>query len=443
MERLTKSNSDRAPFSGVCYVGGSVRLESSSPRGHARVPAPRIALLFALAAGVVTSMTLGACGPSDDHPPHASGIGNGSQGSGGLLEGTGGSGDGDCEGPPQLSETGPCGNEIVPVVQEKPNLYFVLDASGSMAETLDGSSSSRLTAAKSAITDVLHELGHRIRYGLAAYPGFGADSCAAGAEIFETKEGDPVQCVNKRRAGPVLSSFAAKLAAIEPGGGTSIAATLEEITPIVSALEGETFVVLVTDGAPNCNDNAACGVNDCMLNIEGLRFNDIICDDSFNCCDPDLVGDARAGSNCVDRSGTLDAVTALSDAGVKTYVVGVPGSEFYATLLDQLAEAGGTARAGEAHAYYPVSDTDSLNSVLKSIGTSVSTSCDITLQDALHIDEKTINVYFDARLIESDPDDGWTYEYPTVTLHGAPCDELLSGEVVQVQVVAGCPTIIK
>ncbi len=331
----------------------------------------------------------------------------------------------------------------MPVVQEKPNLYFVLDASGSMALDLADGTGSRMDAAKSAITKVLLEVGHRIRYGLAVYPGYGADVCAAGEELFVTQEGDPVQCVNKRRAGPVLSEFATRLAAIEPSRGTPISATLGAVHPIVSELTGKTFVVLVTDGAPNCNAEAACEASDCMLNNEGVYFNGIACDDNFNCCDPALVDEEDAMLNCVDRSDTLDAVTALSDIGVKTYVIGVPGSEFYATLLDQLARAGGTAREGEPRAYYPVKDAESLTATLKTIGTSVATSCDITLQDAARIDPSTINVYFDATLIPSSAEDGWTFKEPTVTLHGKPCEQLLAGEVVQVQVVAGCPTIIK
>ena len=39
--------------------------------------------------------------------------------------------------------------------------------------------------------------------------------------------------------------------------------------------------------------------------------------------------------------------------------------------------------------------------------------------------------------------DGWTYASQTVTLEGASCQKVLEGEVLDVRVVAGCPTIEK
>lgn len=410
-------------------------------RQRASRPIARTACGALLAgAALVGPLLLGACGAKDDHPPPLSG--RPSSGGSGSIGGTGGD---ECEGPPEPDAQGLCGNEVVPVVQEKPNLYFVLDSSGSMSLDIEGGGT-RIGAAKTAITNLLHELGHRIRYGLATYPGERdniAGTCATGKEVFKTQEGDPVQCVNKRVAGPVLTSFAKALSNVGAFGGTPTAATLEVIMPVVTQLQGQTFVVLLTDGAPNCSLDTDCGVDECMPNIESLYWKDVLCDDQFNCCDPELVMDLTAPMNCVDRSGVLEAVTALADLGVKTYVVGVPGSEYYADLLDQLAIAGGTAREGEARAYYPVSDSSSLAQVLKTIGSSVATSCDITLQRGSYYDPETINVYFDATLVPSSSDDGWTFESPTITLHGESCDKLLAGEVVQVQVIAGCPTVIK
>ncbi len=384
------------------------------------------------------AVVVSACGSGDDHPPPLSGVGTG--GTGGSLSGSGGD---ECQGPPKPSTSNLCGNEVVPVVQEKPNIYFVLDSSGSMSFEME-SGATRLAASKSAMTNLLHELGHRINYGLATYPGFGVDECSTGAEVFATKEGDPVQCVNKRVAGPVLTSFAKKLSAVVALGGTPTAATLEAILPTVTALEGQTFVVLLTDGAPNCSLEAHCGVDECMPNIEGqLNPDGIACTPDFNCCDPEQTNRALAQINCVDRDDSIAAVEALAAAGVKTYVIGVPGSEYYADLLDQLATAGGTAREGEKTLYYSVSDSQTLSTVLKTIGTSVATSCDITLQHGSNIDPTTINVYFDATLIPSSTDNGWTFESPTISLHGDACDQVLNGEVVQVQVVAGCPTVIR
>jgi hypothetical protein len=37
--------------------------------------------------------------------------------------------------------------------------------------------------------------------------------------------------------------------------------------------------------------------------------------------------------------------------------------------------------------------------------------------------------------------DGWTLDGATVTLLGASCQQVLSGAVLDVRVVAGCPTV--
>ena len=62
------------------------------------------------------------------------------------------------------------------------------------------------------------------------------------------------------------------------------------------------------------------------------------------------------------------AAADLAGAGIKTFVIGVPGSEPYDMVLDRLAVEGGTARAAEP-LYYPVatSDTAALAAVFAQI----------------------------------------------------------------------------
>ncbi len=397
--------------------------------------APRTCLLVL---SLAASLAAPGCGDEDRLPSIDVG--------GGGKTSTGGGQPGvdveDCEGPPSIDELGLCANEVIPVFQEKPNLYFAIDSSGSMGEPFEiGDSTSKLQASKTAISEMLVALGHRIRYGMTMFPAFGSDGCGAGIEIFETREGDPVQCVNKQVAGPVLTSFTSKLTVLSTGGGTPISATIEQITPTLIELEGETALVLLTDGIPNCNAEAGCSARDCMANLVGATLNGVACDADTNCCDPEIAGEG-AELNCVDREASVSAVAALADAGVRTFVIGIPGTEIFAELLDELAIAGGTARSGSERAYYDIDDVTTLTETLRDIGDTVSTSCEITLEKAPPQPE-LLNVYFDAELIESNPDDGWTYEPRMVTLHGTACDRLQSGDVVQVQIVAGCPTVIR
>ncbi len=375
-----------------------------------------------------------ACGPSTDHPPR---LVFDAGGSGGGYFDAGGS-----DGPPGADAGGLCGNQIIPAVENRPNLYFVLDRSGSMADILPGSIYNKYVNARLALRDLLLAVGHRVQYGAAVFPAPGASpaGCVPGAEVFPTQPGDPPDYAAAGKVGPVLSSLLARLAKYSPDGGTPVSATLSALMPTLTALSGDTYVVLATDGAPNCNASASCGADQCMLNMAGTVIGTQTCDASFNCCDPANVQNGQL--QCVDEPASVAAVQALAAAGIKTYVIGMPGSELYASVLDSLAVAGGEARPGTPR-YYPVKNTSELTDTLKQIGVEVAISCDISL-DTAPPDPGLVNVYFDKKLVPSNPTDGWVWTDSTsIQIRGAACNELLSGAVLQVQVVAGCPTTVK
>lgn len=356
--------------------------------------------------------------------------------------GTGGGGVIDAglhDGPPPI-DAGLCGNQYIPVVAEPPNLYFVIDRSGSMQEK-EGAYT-RYQHARIAMGKVLRVIGHRVSYGAAVFPSTGGaiEGCAAGKQVFPTQLGDPVSYAEQSLDGPVLKSLLTALAGIAPSGGTPIAATLTALTPTVAALAGDTVVVLATDGGPNCNEAASCSEDACMLNLEGASVGGVMCQPGFNCCDPTKIAGGQL--HCLDGPGSLGAVSALAAQGVPTYVVGIPGSEIYADVLDQLAVAGGTARPGTPK-YYAASDSAALSSVLKEIGAKVAISCAIEL-DFEPEDPKLVNVYFDKQVLPADDENGWRWSGPqSIEIVGPACDKLSSGDVLAVQVVGGCPTTVR
>jgi hypothetical protein len=144
-------------------------------------------------------------------------------------------------------------------------------------------------------------------------------------------------------------------------------------------------------------------------------------------------------------------VKAIADAGTPVYVVGVPQSEPYAMLLDELAQAGGTARGSEPQ-YYAASATDPslLLAALSKIAARITGSCKLTLGSALP-DSSLVNVFFDGNPLPQAGPDGWTLttthgdagSQTTVTVLGASCQKILAGDVLDVRVVAGCPTVIQ
>ena len=336
-----------------------------------------------------------------------------------------------------------CGNQQIPAISNPPNLYFVVDHSGSMEELLPGSAYSKYENARMAISDMLRAIGHRVRYGAALYPLLSnADNCAPGAQVFPTTAGDPPSYVANGQVGPHLTELLRRLGNLSPAGGTPTASSLRALQPTIVGLSGpRTYVVLMTDGAPNCNLGLKCGAEACIPNIEQASFGSAPCSDALNCCDPKNVGDLGLGS-CVDADDTEAAVSAYQAAGVDTFVVGMPGTEAYRSLLGRLATAGNTARPGDTP-YYAVSDTNQLTQALRAIGAQVAISCDLPLAEAPENPE-LVNVYFDDQVVPNRDLDGWHYTAAdSIQFVGAACDKLTAGDVLNVQVLAGCPTVVR
>jgi Mg-chelatase subunit ChlD len=335
-----------------------------------------------------------------------------------------------------------CGQTFLREADNPPNIYFVVDRSGSMGAPFEGSVVDKYQAARGSIIGLLRNIGHRVRYGAAIFPSkLGADMCTPGEQIFSTTLGDPAACAAQGVAGPLLRDLSARLASVPPDGATPTAATLEAIRPTLTELEGETFVVLVTDGAPNCNLDTACPASKCTLNIEMLSVDGRDCNASYNCCDAANTGPNAPGF-CVDDAASEQAVSALADAGIMTYVIGMPGAEPYAELLNRLAAAGGTARGAETD-YYAVGDAEALRGALQEIGTGIAISCSIDLEVAPE-DPARVNVYFDGEVVPADDADGWGWDGDRrIEVNGGACDRLKSGDVLEARVVFGCDTVVR
>ncbi|MCA9594741.1 MAG: VWA domain-containing protein [Myxococcales bacterium] len=381
-------------------------------------------------AALAVAIAIAAACSSQRRPPPFQAV-EPDSGTGGTLPTIDASGDG-----PPL-----CGNTIVPVIIERPNLYFILDRSGSMAEKLPGSAYDKYENARIALGSVMRAIGHRVNVGAALFPGTDSgNGCGVGKQVFPTQQGDPPSYLQQGKDGPVLTALLATLASFAPKGGTPTTDTIKALTPTLTALPGDTNVVLATDGGPNCNLVTSCTADACIPNIEGASIGGVACTPSFNCCDESFI--QGAGLNCLDGLAAVAAVTVLANAGIKTYVVGMPGSTPYASVLDALAVAGLTDRPTSPK-YYPVTDSDNLTQTLKAIGVKIAVSCTVELGEAPP-DPDLVNVYFDTKVVPQSDVDGWVWtDDTTIDIVGPACDELKSGDVVQVQVAAGCPTEIR
>lgn len=337
---------------------------------------------------------------------------------------------------------GPCGEQRIPAITTPPNLSFVVDRSASMRDIFASTGLSKYENARISLANVLRSVGHRVNYGVTVFPGLdGATGCEAGDELLEVLPGDPPSYARDDKSGPRLLDMLRRLSLAGTSGGTPVAPTLAEAQTALEQLSGQRFVVLITDGAPNCNWDLSCEAIGCIPNIEGLTSGGQNCTQAHNCCAP-THENPYANLSCIDDLGSLAAVKALADAGIGTFVVGMPGSEPYVDLLDAMAVAGGTAREGEPR-YYSVEDTEALEKSLTGIAASVAITCDLPL-DYEPKDPDYVNVYFDDELVEYDPDNGWAWtDEGHVSIRGSACEELTRGDVLEVQIFAGCKTVVK
>lgn len=318
---------------------------------------------------------------------------------------------------------GPCGCLELSLLTDAPNLYFLLDRSGSMN---DGG---KWSTVRTVIAETVTRLGPRGNFAAAVFPDPSGTECAKGIEVMAPRRGDSPA----GRAGPTVLELLAATN-LTASGGTPTADTFRSLTPRIASLAGRTFAILATDGGPNCNAAAACDASACIPNIESAAQ----CPPAGPTCCTSL---AYGPTACLDATPTIEAVTALRAAGVPTYVIGVPGSGPYAALLDAVAVAGGTARTTSPK-YYNVDTTDAsaFARALQQIAAKITATCVLPLAVAPP-DPARVNVYLDDVVVPNDSSNGWTLNGSTVTLVGTTCDRVLAGDALDLRVIAGCPTV--
>lgn len=321
-----------------------------------------------------------------------------------------------------IPQPGTCACVDVNILTDAPNLYFVLDRSGSMNDQ------NKWQTIRGVIGRLIRSLGPRAKFGAAVYPSPKTNSCTAGIEVMSVREGDPVGTYGA--TGRAFTSATNVVAS----GGTPTGPTLDALTPTIASLPGRSFVILATDGGPNCNDRVQCDSSQCIPNIDGVPQ----CH-NINCCAPDMYG----ATQCLDAANSVGAVAGLAKAGVPTYVIGVPGSQAYADVLNDMATAGGTARQGSP-AYYRVesADEDAMLAALKQVAAKIVATCTLKLGDQV-TDPSLVNVYFDDVVVPRDETNGWRLDGSELTLVGTSCDRVMGGDVLSIQVVAGCPSVLR
>jgi hypothetical protein len=264
------------------------------------------------------------------------------------------------------------------------NMLLVIDKSGSMddqATYKDRTKWEAMTAAlSSALEDTLEDpnISANLAFGLELFPrqdlagDCQAEDCCAMADT-------PVN-VDVTPASTSVPLVVDALEASTPSGLTPTADALEAAlayyaTGQGSTLRGHKYVLLATDGGPNCNDQITCTAAECTQNL------DQACGSATeNCCDTGVMY-----LWCVDHARTVERIGKLADVGVKTIVVGIPGSEAYREWLNAFADAGGApAPETKGARFYEVSSAAGLKGLeqtFRQITQHLVHSCEIQLSE--------------------------------------------------------------
>jgi hypothetical protein len=222
---------------------------------------------------------------------------------------------------------------------EYPNVMIMLDQSGSMGNqiTVVGGQVSSLVAtkmdvAKEAITAVVRARETKLSFGFMSFPrgtrtGASADYCSPGYIFVDPGLNHGEEII-------------AALSSVDPNGATPISGALQ-FTGGQSTLHytpWRSFLLLITDGEETCT-------------TEDLR-----------------------------RVAPIARASELADAGISTFVVGF-GRDVDPSVLNKVAAAGGTARAGcnpnssnsqaADNCYYQAEDTAGLTAAIDAITGSI------------------------------------------------------------------------
>lgn len=309
-----------------------------------------------------------------------------------------------------------CEVVTVEAAREAPEVLILLDRSGSMyiPPSVD-----RWTPAVAAINQAVASYAGGIAFGLGVFgEGYG---CGAGR-------------VRVNPGGDTASAIASTLSgdpAVVTGGGTPTAAMLTTAARYFTrrADDRPGYVVLVTDGAPNCNP------------VQGARTQ---CLCTLTSCQD--MGNSWLG--CLDDRNTIDAVGALAAEGIPTWVIGYDTPEL-ASTLDAMAVAGDTGRT----TYIPVEDQATLSSALDGI-TAELVTCTYSLSAAPG-DPSYIRVLLDGDPVphssqttsDAGLDPGLTGTFVLeggnrVRLEGAACDRLQDGQPHDLTITRECEPVI-
>ncbi len=286
-----------------------------------------------------------------------------------------------------------CSLEKFDLERNPPELLLVLDRSGSM-NIRDGRMTSRWDETTAGLNETLKSTENLVHWGLKMFPSVSGCGVTLGVE----------EDVKPANYTTVFGRITTAGFNNTGDGGTPTAAAMNAAVAYLKTrtTKNPKFIVLATDGEPNCAANNA---------------------------------------NANGRDGAIASIAAAVAAGFRTYVIGIAtaGSGASATL-DLMADAGKAPRMGTPR-YFPVNIRQDLIATLNMIAGQISTcvfplsKAPPSLNAAVKIDGVTVN---------KDPANGWSYGAgdKSIQLNGMSCERLKNVQKANVSITFACPGVI-
>lgn len=250
---------------------------------------------------------------------------------------------------------------IVASKRLKPNVMMLVDNSGSMLLPTNSAAAgcpagcgtqtmqcpatcpTRISDLKSAMATFLQTSATIARLGVTIYPTDTLCKPSSNVDVplpAKTNTDDGTDSSLTMTAQQVN----ARIQALTPTGGTPTGTSLEFLGTIGdlndSADFRDDFVLLLTDGLPNCNDanpNQLCGCGGACSPAQVTSCG----------CTTSTCSNALCAKGCLDQDGAVEKVKALRQKGIRTIVVGF-GADLASgsgpIVLNAMAREGGFAR---------------------------------------------------------------------------------------------------
>lgn len=315
---------------------------------------------------------------------------------------------------------------------------------------LPGRCPTRWTSLQKAMDSFLTSSGAIARIGLATYPDLksGNDYNCGGTTgvtvALPTTDSDDAATLVANAADVNSKLLAIKNASSTAGvqkplGGTPTNESLQYMLtlPELKTDARSSFVLLLTDGLPNCNENFPTPYPNasCSCTLGTLSGTSLCSYDPY-----DKLG-------CLDKTGSVDAVKALSAANIKTIVIGF-GAELATgagtDVLNAMAEQGGFSRTCTVNAdcgtgdtcdtasgkcsrrFYQAANADELVAALRKISETIQEDdpCVLTFDAGqTPSSQELVVVYVNGERLSSGADT-WTLTATGVSFTGSTCERI-------------------